>query len=332
MSMQRLSHHRVRALLALVTCLAVLVAALGPLGTPRAASAPLLTLEPDRGPCAEPVTAREPGPLIVARGQGFPAGRIVILLVQQQSAGQASESTRVTTAADGTFVAQVRVLGCGPETRGGTEFYIRALLGSEGRGNPEPELTRATFTKTASAGQPACFAETGQCIQGRFLAYWQSNGGLARNGLPLSGEFRQVLEDGRAYTVQYFERVRLEYHPENAGTEYEVLLGQFGRRVFRARLGVEVDPPAAPEAGAVYFPETGHNLGRLFLAYWERNGGLAQFGYPLSEEFYETLEDGNTYVVQYFERARFEYHPENAAPFDVLLGQFGRQVLAEAVR
>jgi len=34
--------------------------------------------------------------------------------------------------------------------------------------------------------------------------------------------------------------------------------------------------------------------------------------------------------VQYFERARFEYHPEHVAPYDILLGQFGRQILASA--
>lgn len=32
----------------------------------------------------------------------------------------------------------------------------------------------------AGAQGEACFAETGQCIRGRFLAYWQENGGLAR--------------------------------------------------------------------------------------------------------------------------------------------------------
>ena len=42
------------------------------------------------------------------------------------------------------------------------------------------------------------------------------------------------------------------------------------------------------------------------------------------------MEDGNTYTVQYFERARFEAHPENAAPHDVLLGQFGRRILDDA--
>ena len=62
-----------------------------------------------------------------------------------------------------------------------------------------------------------CFAaETGFCVQGRFQAYWEAHGGLALNGYPISAEFNEILEDGRPYTVQYFERTRLEYHPEMA--------------------------------------------------------------------------------------------------------------------
>lgn len=114
---------------------------------------------------------------------------------------------------------------------------------------------------------------------------------------------------------------RLEYHPENAAP-YDVLLGQFGRRIHLA------DPPTPQQRGATYFAETGHNLSGSFLAYWQKNGGLPQFGYPISEVFTERLEDGKPYVVQYFERARFEYHPENRAPNDLLLGQFGRRVLS----
>ena len=64
-----------------------------------------------------------------------------------------------------------------------------------------------------------------------------------------------------------------------------------------------------------------------FMAYWTANGGLAQFGYPISELVTETLEDGKPYQLQYFERARFELHPENQPPYDVLLGQFGRRIL-----
>ena len=56
---------------------------------------------------------------------------------------------------------------------------------------------------------------------------------------------------------------------------------------------------------------------------------MAQFGYPIGDPFVERLEDGKEYEVQYFERARFEYHPENAPPDDMLLGQFGRRIPAE---
>jgi hypothetical protein len=35
--------------------------------------------------------------------------------------------------------------------------------------------------------------------------------------------------------VQYFERGRLEYHPENAGSPYEVLLGQLGTEMLATR-------------------------------------------------------------------------------------------------
>src|SRR3954466_11561297 len=49
-----------------------------------------------------------------------------------------------------------------------------------------------------------------------------------------------------------------------------------------------------------------------------------QQGYPISEEFTEVSAlDGKPYTVQYFERAVFEMHPENKAPYDVLLSQLG---------
>jgi len=137
----------------------------------------------------------------------------------------------------------------------------------------------------------ACFTETDRCLTGRFLAYWTAHGGLARNGFPLTPERREVLEDGKEYTVQYFERVRMEYHPENAGTPYEMLLGQFGRRVY---LGGSLTSlaslqPVPAVAGQTYFPATGHNVDARFFAYWQANGGLAQFGYPLAEATTETF-------------------------------------------
>ena len=174
----------------------------------------------------------------------------------------------------------------------------------------------------ARTAQSRCFGETGRCAHGRFLAYWDAHGGLAINGYPLSEPFAEQLEDGTVYLVQYFERVRMEYHPEHQ-PPYDVLLGQFGRRIHGG-----ADPAVPAQAGGRFFAETGHTVPEDFYAYWGANGGLAQFGYPLTEVLTETLEDGKRYEVQYFERARFERHPEHARPYDILLGQFGRRILA----
>jgi len=185
---------------------------------------------------------------------------------------------------------------------------------------PVPGPSPAPSPGTPPTAGRQCFTETNKCIEGRFLTYWQEHGALAINGYPLSDVFTETLEDGKQYQVQYFERVRLEAHPENPAPN-DVLLGQFGRRIRPA------DPAVEPRPGAAFFTQTGHNLEGRFLTYWQANGGLAQFGYPLSEVFRQQLEDGREYDVQYFERARFELHPENAAPYDVLLGQFGRRIL-----
>jgi hypothetical protein len=185
-------------------------------------------------------------------------------------------------------------------------------------------LTVASARPARAADQ--CFPQTGKCVPDRFYAYWQQHGGLALNGYPLSDPFTEVLEDAKQYTVQYFERARLELHPENA-PPYDVLLGQFGRVMYPVNPRFPELRAAVPLPGAVYFDASRHNLAGQFLAYWRANGGLDQFGYPLSEELRERLEDGNVYTVQYFERARFEHHPENPPPYAILLGQFGRRIL-----
>src|SRR6266566_1672325 len=82
--------------------------------------------------------------------------------------------------------------------------------------------------------------------------------------------------------------------------------------------------PATAQATGRTFPETGKTVMGKFLAYWNTHGGLAQQGYPISEQMQERSDtDGKTYAVQYFERAVFEAHPENKAPYDVLLSQLG---------
>jgi hypothetical protein len=180
-------------------------------------------------------------------------------------------------------------------------------------------VAASSVSGSVFSGEGEVFAQTGKAVRGPFLAYWQANGGLPIYGYPISDEMVEVLEDGKPYLVQYFERARFEYHPENPAPD-TIQLGQFGRRLHPLY-------PAVPDCGCGrFFPETGHNIAGDFKAYWEQHGGLAQFGYPLTDPVTETLEDGRQYTVQWFERARFEVHPELGPTNNILLGQFGRQV------
>jgi hypothetical protein len=168
------------------------------------------------------------------------------------------------------------------------------------------------------------FPETGHNLSGPFRAYWESRGGLSLFGYPITEEFSAPSSDGKEYRQQYFERARMEYHPENSPPN-DVLLGLLGVWTTAGH----TFPRGEPLAGeATFFPQSGHNL-RLFRDWWTRNGGLAAFGYPISEELQEVnAADGKTYTVQYFERNRLEYHPENRGTSgEVLLGLLGVEYL-----
>jgi len=188
-----------------------------------------------------------------------------------------------------------------------------------------------TPQRAVAADECQAFPETGKQVCGRFLEYWRDNGGLAQQGLPLTEAVDRINPtDGKTYKTQYFERARFEYHPENQ-PPYDVLLGLLGREQARARY-----PNGSPPSGVhgfrqTCFPETGFCVLPRFYEYWLANGGVAQQGYPISEYFYEqNPTNGKFYYTQYFERARFEAHAENAAPYDVLLGLLGsEQLLAQ---
>ena len=90
------------------------------------------------------------------------------------------------------------------------------------------------------------------------------------------------------------------------------------------------DPPAVPTAERVYFPETQHFLSAGFKAFWQANGGERIFGYPLTEEFAVTdPHTGETVVVQYFERARFEYRASAPEDQRISLGRLGIELTSD---
>jgi LPXTG-site transpeptidase (sortase) family protein len=172
-----------------------------------------------------------------------------------------------------------------------------------------------------ASGAPRYFAETGHTLAYNFGLFWERHGGLAVFGYPITEVF---IESGQA--VQYFERARLEWH----GDLGLVQIGHLGRWALQQHADhPALAPVARPQASdRDYFTETGHTLGGDFRQFWHSRGGLPLFGLPLSEEFREVNVQGdNLYTVQYFERARFEWHPELALGARVQLGRLGRRYL-----
>ena len=81
------------------------------------------------------------------------------------------------------------------------------------------------------------------------------------------------------------------------------------------------------------FVETNQCIEGRFREYWEQGGGLPVFGFPITPAREELNRDtGKTYLTQWFERNRFEFHPENARPYDVLLGRLGEDTLIKMGR
>ncbi len=182
---------------------------------------------------------------------------------------------------------------------------------------------------------------------------------ITSGGVAKAVTYPQALErskrDGATRSIDLASQSEVVRYKESNGDQHEVwfesaatfdakfaLVRQAGAAGFGLwRIGQEdggvwdvmkrSDQPAAraPQIGddnanRNYFVETGHNLLNGFKQFWEANGGIAQFGYPLTEEFTErNPADDRTYTVQYFERARFEWHPDTSS---VALGKIGQEV------
>ena len=190
------------------------------------------------------------------------------------------------------------------------------------------------------AGAPREFPQTGYSLDGDFRHYWEAHGGVAVFGYPIDSA-RQV--DGRV--AQWLERARFELHPENAAP-YHVLLGRLGVEAL-ARQGRDwMSFPRAQARAAHYFAETGHAITHApFWRFWSSHGlqfdgrrGMSQaesvalFGYPISEAQMERNASGGLVLTQWFERARFEYHPRNPVASRVLLGRLGAELRSERGR
>ena len=178
-------------------------------------------------------------------------------------------------------------------------------------------LIAATLTGAlkVQAQSPASqyFPQTGHSVQDDFLRFFNTRGGLEIFGYPLTEAF---VENGRL--VQYFQKVKLEAHPENPDLR-KIELGSLG-----IQLGYAAPPipaaeiPPTNDPNRRYYPETGHTVVYAFRIYFDAHGGPAIFGYPITE-----FERENGRFVQYFQRARMEWHPELPSDKRVQVGNLG---------
>jgi len=182
-------------------------------------------------------------------------------------------------------------------------------------------LSVVLFPAAAVSAAPSAryFPETGHWVKGEFLDFFTAHGGVDIFGYPRTEE---MLSDGRV--VQYFQRARMEKWPENP-PPYNVQLMLIGDAVMGPP-----DPPIPPDqvpkpgdTAKTYFPQTGHTLSGAFRDFFTAHGGLMIFGYPTSEPY----RGPSGFIVQRFQRARMELHPELPPPYQVSLGLLGDEYI-----
>jgi hypothetical protein len=168
-----------------------------------------------------------------------------------------------------------------------------------------------TSPAQAQAPESKYFSETGHNVKGEFLVFYNSHpSALLVYGYPITEAF--ISQDGR--TVQYFQRARFEYRPDLTPGQ-RIQLTALGRETYVSASPLLIDSPFACRP----YRETGFSVCFAFLEFFDRYGGTAQFGYPISP--FEYHEDK---LVQYFERARLEWQPWKPEGQRVAVSDLGR--------
>jgi hypothetical protein len=177
-------------------------------------------------------------------------------------------------------------------------------------------LLPAWIPVQAQSGDSRYFSETGHNVSGEFLAFYQSNPNAEYiYGYPITEQFPS--RDGR--TVQYFQRARFELR-EDLPEGSRVQLTALGRETYVSMNPLDVGNSFACRM----YAETGFSVCFAFLDFFDANGGAAQLGFPISGfEYHENK------IVQYFERARLEWHPWRPEGLRVVISDLGRAYFDE---
>ena len=127
----------------------------------------------------------------------------------------------------------------------------------------------------AQSGGEQYFNETGHWVRGEFLTtYFSTPYHREVYGEPISTFFDK---DSNLW-VQYFQKARFELHLDRPSGQ-RVQLTNLGEILYEPGVGT---PLPESSTGCRLFPETGFQVCQSFLEYFESRGGIAQFGYPVS--------------------------------------------------
>lgn len=186
-------------------------------------------------------------------------------------------------------------------------------------------LSMVLFTGSVAWAQGAedtCqyFPETQHYVCGAFLDFYEDRGGVEIFGYPLTESCHDPGHTG--LRVQYFQRARFELHPD-APPDYRVQLGLLADEMGHIYPPVHENKiPRSNTALRHYFPETQHTVEFAFLDYFREHGGIDIFGYPRSQ-----FMDEAGRIVQYFQRAKMEWHPESRLGSRIKLSNLGEEYL-----
>ncbi len=154
------------------------------------------------------------------------------------------------------------------------------------------------------------FPETGHIVKGDFLHFYKNvRDPKLLFGYPITEQITS--KDGK--TVQYFQRARFELRLDLPESQ-RVQLTSLGQATYKPAKQLMLNNSAGCDSFS-----TAYSVCFAFLDFYKANGSTAQFGNPISPfEFHENL------IVQYFEKARFEWRADRPEGQRVVLTDLGR--------
>ncbi|NTW42955.1 MAG: hypothetical protein HGB14_00660 [Anaerolineaceae bacterium] len=178
-----------------------------------------------------------------------------------------------------------------------------------------PTSSHAQSNDTEFIGDP------GKWVSGPFLTYYhRTKNPEIIFGNPISIEFADPMTNTR---VQYFEKARLEFNPENPGAVVNSV--PLGELIFEAgefkEAGIGNDPSVCHRFG------NGKEVCYAFREFYQSQNGELFFGQPISN----TLINKSGFLVQFFENALLEWHPEKKSGERVVVADLGSQYYSDIV-